>query len=387
MEQWQRLLSQSVVRVEDLPFIADKPEKYLEKLKQVAEIFPIRINSYFLEQIKTENDPLWKQVVPTLEEMDDFIGDESLLLTDPLNEEGDMPVPELVHRYPDRVLLMVNNHCPIICRFCTRKRKIGIPGVVTRETLRRGIEYIRNHPEIRDVILSGGDPLLVPDKELDRILGELRAIPHLEIIRIGTRVPGTLPQRVTEELCSILKKHHPLYFNMHFNHPAEITPEVEKACNRLADSGIPLGSQTVLLEGVNDDSRIMRELMHKLLKIRIKPYYIYQADLTLGTNHFRTKVQKGLDILKDLQGHTSGMGVPYFVIDTPGGGGKVRLLPDTIIEHNQNEVILKNYEGKTYRYPQADSNAVKHPASHAPREPESASSGNICTLPDAANIC
>ncbi len=379
MESWQKLLSNSAVKVEDLPFPIDASEEYKEKLRKVAKVFPIRINSYFLDQIKEQNDPLWKQVVPTLEELDDFISEEELLESDPLNEEGDMPVPELVHRYPDRVLLMVNNHCPIICRFCTRKRKIGMPGIVTRETLRQGIEYIRNHPEIRDVILSGGDPLLVPDKELDRILGELRSIPHLEIIRIGTRVPGTLPQRVTENLCSILKKYHPLYFNMHFNHPAEITPEVEKACNMLADIGIPLGSQTVLLEGVNDTSEVMRELMLKLLKIRVKPYYIYQADMTLGTDHFRTTVEKGLNIIKDLQGHISGMGVPYFVIDTPGGGGKVRLLPNMVLEHNEKELVIKNYEGKVFRYPQpTQKTAKKETASSGSRKTESPS--DVCQL-------
>lgn len=351
MDSWQQILSASAVKIDDLPFLPASAE-YREKLKKVAQVFPVRINSYFLGLIKNQNDPLWKQVIPTLEELDDFLSSEQQLDSDPLNEEGDMPVPELVHRYPDRVLLMVNNQCPIICRFCTRKRKIGFPGVVTRETLRQGIEYIRNHPEVRDVILSGGDPLLVPDKELDRILGELRSIPHLDIIRIGTRVPGTLPQRITAELCNIVKKHHPVYFNMHFNHPAEITPEVEKACNMLADVGIPLGSQTVLLKGVNDNSETMRRLFHKLLKIRVKPYYIYQADMTMGTNHFRTSVQKGLDIIRDLQGFTSGMAVPYFVIDTPGGGGKVRLLPDSIVEFNDREIVVRNFEGKVFRYPQ-----------------------------------
>ncbi|MCH2389141.1 MAG: KamA family radical SAM protein, partial [Nitrospinales bacterium] len=310
-------------------------------------------------QIKSENDPLWKQVVPTLDELDDIIDEESLLVSDPLNEEGDMPVPELVHRYPDRALLMVNNQCPIICRFCTRKRKIGFPGIVTRETLRQGIEYIRSHSEIRDVILSGGDPLLVPDKELNRILSELRSIEHLEIIRIGTRVPGTLPHRVTPELCEILKKYHPLYCNIHFNHPDEITPEVEEACNMLADTGIPLGSQTVLLKGVNDNSDVMKKLMQKLLKIRVKPYYVYQADMALGTGHFRTNVQAGLDLISSLQGYTSGMGVPYFVIDAPGGGGKVRLLPNTVMEHNEKEVIIKNYEGKVFHYPQPTNKSSK----------------------------
>ena len=352
MEPWQQQLSQSAVKIKDLPFIPESPE-YRERLKKVGELYPIRINSYFLSLIKGPDDPLWKQVVPTLEELDDYI-DGDTLVADPLNEEVDMPVPELVHRYPDRVLLMINNQCPIVCRFCTRKRKIGFPGVVTLDTLRQGIEYIRSHPEIRDVIMSGGDPLLVPDKELDRILGELRSIPHLEIIRIGTRVPGTLPARITENLCSILKKYHPLYFNMHFNHPAEITPEVEKACAMLADIGIPLGSQTVLLKGVNDDSQVMKELMLKLLKNRVKPYYIYQADMTEGTDHFRTSVQKGLDIIKDLMGHTSGMAVPYFVIDAPGGGGKVRLLPNSVVEHNKDEVVITNYEGKVFRYSQPE---------------------------------
>ncbi len=352
MEPWQQQLSQSAVKIKDLPFIPESPE-YRERLKKVGELYPIRINSYFLSLLKGPNDPLWKQVVPTLEELDDYIEGDTLV-ADPLNEEGDMPVPELVHRYPDRVLLMINNQCPIVCRFCTRKRKIGFPGIVTRDTLRQGIEYIRNNPEIRDVIMSGGDPLLVPDKELDRILGELRSIPHLEIIRIGTRVPGTLPARITENLCAILKKYHPLYFNMHFNHPAEITPEVEKACAMLADIGIPLGSQTVLLKGVNDDSQVMKELMLKLLKNRVKPYYIYQADMTEGTDHFRTSVQKGLDIIRDLMGHISGMAVPYFVIDAPGGGGKVRLLPNSVVEHNKDEVVITNYEGKVFRYSQPD---------------------------------
>ncbi|MBI4388877.1 MAG: KamA family radical SAM protein [Nitrospinae bacterium] len=377
MEPWQKLLSKSAVKIEDLPFIPES-EEYREKLRKVSKVFPVRINAYFLEQIKGPDDPLWKQVAPTPEELDDFFNTEDALGADPLNEEGDMPVPELVHRYPDRVLLMVNNHCPIVCRFCTRKRKIGFPGIVTRETLRQGIEYIREHKEVRDVVLSGGDPLLVPDKELDRILSELRSIPHLEIIRIGTRVPGTLPQRITEELCSILKKYHPLYFNMHFNHPAELTPEVEKACNMLADTGIPLGSQTVLLKGVNDNAGTMKELFHKLLKLRVKPYYIYQADMTLGTNHFRTSVQKGLEILDQLQGHTSGMGVPYFVIDTPGGGGKVRLLPNSVVKFTDEEVVVRNFEGKIYRYPQPV--ADKPSKKKAPSDPEVYTPEKICEL-------
>ncbi len=376
MERWQKQLSDSVVKVEDLPFVSGSKE-YLKKLQKVSEIFPIRINSYFLNQIKEENDPLWKQVVPTAEELDDFLSAEETLDTDPLNEEENMPVPELVHRYPDRVLLMLNNQCPIICRFCTRKRKIGFPGIVTRETLRQGIEYIARHPEIRDVIMSGGDPLLVPDKELERILGSLREIKHLEIIRIGTRVPGSLPARITPALCEMLKKFHPLYANLHFNHPAEITPEVELACNRMADAGIPLGSQTVLLKGVNDDVEIMKELVHKLLKIRIKPYYLYQADMTMGTDHFRTKIEKGLEIIRGLQGHTSGMGVPYFVIDTPGGGGKVRLLPDTVVEYNDREILVRNFEGKVFRYPQP---TEKSPKKNVPSATVVSSPDKLCEM-------
>ncbi len=376
MERWQKQLSDSVVKVKDLPFVSGSKD-YMEKLEKVAEIFPIRINSYFLDQIKEENDPMWKQVVPTLEELDDFLSAEETLESDPLHEEEDMPVPELVHRYPDRVLLMLNNQCPVICRFCTRKRKIGFPGIVTRETLRQGIEYIARHPEIRDVIMSGGDPLLVPDKELERILRALREIKHLEIIRIGTRVPGTLPDRITPELCDMLKKYHPLYANLHFNHPAEITPEVEVACNRLADAGIPLGSQTVLLKGVNDDVEIMKELVHKLLKIRIKPYYLYQADMTVGTDHFRTRIEKGLEIIRGLEGHTSGMGVPYYVIDTPGGGGKVRLLPDTVVEFNDREILVRNFEGKVFRYPQPTEKTQKKTVLDPTVVP---SSGKLCEL-------
>ncbi|CCQ90532.1 L-lysine 2,3-aminomutase [Nitrospina gracilis 3/211] len=376
MQSWQRQLSDSVVKVEDLPFVSGD-EQYREKLKKVAEIFPIRINSYFLKQVKSEHDPLWKQVVPTVEELDDLLRSEEGLDSDPLNEEKDMPVPELVHRYPDRVLLMLNNQCPIICRFCTRKRKIGFPGIVTRETLRQGIEYIAQHPEIRDVIMSGGDPLLVPDKELERILKALREIPHLEIIRIGTRVPGTLPDRITPELCEILKKYHPLYANLHFNHPDEITPEVEVACNRLADAGLPLGAQTVLLKGVNDTVEVMTELVKKLLRVRVKPYYLYQADMTVGTDHFRTSVEKGLEIIRGLQGHTSGMAVPYFVIDTPGGGGKVRLLPDSIVEFTDKEVVVRNFEGKTFRYPQP---LEKQPKRKTPQPEPAAPSSKLCEL-------
>jgi lysine 2,3-aminomutase len=290
---------------------------------------------------------MYQQVVTDIREIEEDFG-----VDDPLNEEGDSPVPSVVHRYPDRALLMVTHQCPIYCRFCTRKRFVGkVP--IPREAVRLGIEYIRNHPEIRDVILSGGDPLMLKDRELEEVLKGLRSIPHLEIVRIGSRVPGTLPQRITKKLCRMLKKYHPLFMNIHFIHPREITPEVAVACGRLADAGIPLGSQTVLLKGINDDPEIMKELMVKLLSIRVKPYYIYQADLVRGAEHFRTPVEKGLEIIRAIQGHTSGMAVPHYVIDAPGGGGKIPVLPsDFVLEMNSKEVILQNYDNNIYRYPQ-----------------------------------
>jgi lysine 2,3-aminomutase len=230
---------------------------------------------------------------------------------------------------------------------------VGKPGFVSKGDLQKVVEYITAHTEIRDIILSGGDPLLIPDGHLETILKALRSIPHLEIIRIGSRVPGSLPSRITERLCTMLKKYHPLYMNLHFNHPDEITPEVKKACEMMVDSGIPLGSQTVLLKGVNDDPEVMKRLMQKLLTIRVKPYYLYQTDMVSGTEHFRTPVERGLEIIQSIQGHTSGMAVPHFVIDAPGGGGKVPLLPnDNLLSINSREVILKNYENKVYQYPQ-----------------------------------
>ncbi|MBI4715262.1 MAG: KamA family radical SAM protein [Nitrospirae bacterium] len=344
MEKWQQLLKKSTIRPDDL---ARRFDLNPDEVRKVADEYPIRINPHFLSLIQEKGDPLYQQVVPDLSEVENDFG-----VDDPLNEEGDSPVPSVVHRYPDRALLMVTHQCPIYCRFCTRKRFVGkVP--IPREAVRLGIEYIRNHPEIRDVILSGGDPLMLKDRELEEILKGLRAIPHLEVIRIGTRVPGTLPQRITRNLCRILKKYHPLYMNIHFIHPREITPEVATACGRLADAGIPLGSQTVLLKGINDDPEVMKELMQKLLSIRVKPYYLYQADLALGTEHFRTPVEKGMEIIRALQGHTSGMAVPHYVIDAPGGGGKIPVLPpDYLLAMDGRTVILQNYAQKTYRYPQ-----------------------------------
>jgi lysine 2,3-aminomutase len=342
MEEWKRLVKETVANPERLAQIL---EVDAESIKRVHKEFPIRVNPYYLSLIQEKGDPIWKQVIPDVQEI---LSDG---VEDPLAEEEDSPVPNLVHRYPDRVLFYVNYMCPVYCRFCTRKRKVGDPHSIPKNAVKMGLEYIRQHSEVRDVIVSGGDPLMLTDRRIESILSGLRAIEHVEIIRIGSRVPVALPQRITPELCDMLKKYHPLYLNTHFNHPREITPESKKACEMLADAGIPLGNQTVLLRGVNDDAAVMKELMQKLLTIRVRPYYIYQADLVMGTEHFRTSVQIGLEIIGALRGHTSGLAVPHYVIDAPGGGGKIAIIPDPIVSFDDNEIILKNYEGNVYRYP------------------------------------
>ncbi|MCC7201761.1 MAG: KamA family radical SAM protein [Nitrospirae bacterium] len=350
MERWQHILKKSLIRPSQ---ISEEFGLDAETLARIMDEYPARINPYFLSLITGKDDPLYRQVVPDAQEIHDNAG-----LDDPLNEEGDSPVFSVVHRYEDRALLMVTHQCPVYCRFCTRKRFVGREPV-SREMVRKGIAYIREHNEIKDVILSGGDPLLLKDREIEEILRSLNEIPHVEIIRIGTRVPGTLPQRITKRLCNMLKKYHPLYMNINFIHPAEITKEVAIACGRLADAGIPLGSQTVLLKGINDNVETIKELMQKLLAIRVKPYYLYQADLTRGTDHLRTPVECGLNIIKALQGRISGMAIPRFVIDLPGGGGKIPLLPsDFVVEINDREVVARNYNDKVYSYPQPDQEKV-----------------------------
>ena len=345
MEDWKKILAQSITKPKDLAKHLGVDEK---EVADVVGPYPMRITPTVLATIKEKGDAIWKQVVPEGIELDDIDAQD-----DPLEEDTDSPVPHLVHRYPDRVLLMVTNQCPIYCRFCTRKRLVGKPGFLKKGELDQAVAYLSEHTEVRDVILSGGDPLLLPDNLIERILKALRSIPHLELIRFGTRVPGTLPQRITPELCEIVKRYHPIYMNLHFNHPDELTPEVKEACGRLADAGIPLGAQTVLLKGVNDDPEIMKRLMHQLLLARVKPYYLYMADLTKGTNHFRTTVETGLKIVQALQGHTSGMAVPHFVIDAPGGGGKIPLLPNEyLLNLDEKGAVLKNFENKTYHYPQ-----------------------------------
>ena len=308
----------------------------------------MRINSYYLGLIREKNDPLWKQAVPDIREIQDQV-----CMPDPLGEEDLSPVPNLIHKYPDRVLFLVTSQCAMYCRFCTRKRKVGTSEMaITKKTIRAGLDYIRQTPQVRDVLVSGGDPLLLDDEILDWILSSLRSIPTVEIIRIGSRAPCTLPMRVTTRLVKILKKFHPLYINTHFNHPDEITPEASLACTRLADAGIPLGCQTVLLRGVNDHPETMQELMRKLLMIRVKPYYLFQADLTLGTDHFRTPIETGLKIMKSLIGYTSGLGVPTYAVDAPGGGGKIPLTPN-YVQKLGDQLMFTNYCDQTCIYKNA----------------------------------
>ncbi|MSN25678.1 MAG: KamA family radical SAM protein [Geobacter sp.] len=311
----------------------------------VSSRYPVRVSNYYANLIKSNKDPIWKQCMPDSQELDDF--DQ---LADPLNESFLSPVNGLIHRYPNRVVLLVSNQCPVYCRFCMRKRLVGTTeSQMTEEDFRKAISYIAANPTIRDVILSGGDPLMLSDEALDRILSGIRSIEHVSIIRIGSRVPVTLPERITPELCNLLKQFHPLYINTHFNHPAEITSASGAACSMLADAGIQLGNQSVLLKNVNDDVDIMRQLMSNLLDIRVKPYYLHQMDLVRGTSHFRTSVETGLEIIKALRGHVSGLAVPHYVIDLPGGKGKVAILPD-VMERDGDMLLLKTYTGETVKY-------------------------------------
>jgi len=343
---WRTILSRSIAFPQDLPASIEADR---DLLLTVTDRYPMRINPYYLSLVKETGDPIYRQCVPDIREISDTAGVE-----DPLNEEGDSPVPGLTHRYPDRALFLVSSQCAMYCRFCNRKRKVGRTAMVSGESIREGLAYIRGHGEIRDVLLSGGDPLLLSNRDLIRILSHLRAMPHIEIIRIGTRIPCTLPQRITPQLANVLGAFKPLYINTHFNHPDEITEAASLACNRLADAGIPLGCQTVLLKGVNDDPGIMRALMQKLLTIRVRPYYLFQADPAKGTSHFWTPLKRGLEILSALQGHTSGLCVPHYAVDLLGGGGKIPLVPEYVVEKGGHVVVARNYAGKKYHHPVLD---------------------------------
>ena len=347
MSDWQKVLHQSVDTLDKLAerFGADAID--VEALKPAFDNFQMRITPAALEHIKAPGDPMWNQYVPTVQELDVVDG-----VIDSLDEDGDSPVPNITHRYPDRVLFLVSPVCASYCRFCTRRRKVGDPEKIPLNQYDSAFEYIAAHPEIRDVILSGGDPMMLSDRRLEYIFQRLRAIPHIEIIRLGSRITSHLPERITPEFCEMVRKYHPVYMNTHFNHPSELTPAAIAALGRLADAGVPLGCQTVLLRGTNDDPAIMKELMQKLLRARVRPYYIYMADQVAGGEHFRTTVEKGLEIVKALRGWTSGLAVPHFVIDAPGGGGKVPLLPEYVESITEDEVVFRNYEGKRFVYKQ-----------------------------------
>ncbi|MCL4547441.1 MAG: KamA family radical SAM protein [Bacteroidetes bacterium] len=342
MELWQQMIRDSVHTVDQLVEKFNIDRTVAEGLD---EFFQARINPYYLSLIRYPGDPIWRQCVPDKEELDDLEGFE-----DPLQEDAMSPVPNITHRYPDRALFLTTSQCGMYCRFCTRKRKVGNSDKISMKELESAFKYLEKHTEIRDVIMSGGDPLMLTDAMLEKILKRLRQIPHLEIIRIGSKMPCVLPHRITPKLVEMIKKYHPIYVNTHFNHPWEITPESTKACEMLANAGIPVSNQSVLMKDVNDDAEVMRELFTKLLKIRVRPYYLYMADETRGANHFRTSLDKGLEIMQKLRGYTSGLAIPHFVIDAPGGGGKIPVLPQYVLHRDEDRVVMKNYKGDIFVY-------------------------------------
>ena len=326
--------------------LSELAEVPYDQIAAVHARYPLRVSRYYFELARQHGAPLLKQVIPDLLELED-----TAIPADPLNEENLSPIPCLIHKYPDRAVLLVSRECASYCRFCTRKRKVGTDDmVISPALLDAAIEYIRTTPEIVDVLISGGDPFMLPDVQLEQILHRVRAVLSVRIIRIGTRMPCMLPARITEELAAMLAKYHPLYINLHFNHPAELTPEACAACSLLADAGIPLGSQTVLLRGVNDSAPILQELFYRLLAARVKPYYLFQADLTRGTSHFRTSIRTGQKIMQQLIGYLSGMALPVYALDTPDGGGKIPLCPNYVQELGE-QCSFRTYTGKPGLYP------------------------------------
>jgi lysine 2,3-aminomutase len=346
MSNWQETLRQSLTTVDELIERFGEENVDREAVERAVDRFNLRLTPAALARIERPGDPFWNQYVPTAAENDIVDG-----MVDSLDEDADSPVPNITHRYPDRVLFLVSPVCATYCRFCTRRRKVGDPEKIPLNQFDAAFAYLREHTEVRDVVMSGGDPFMLSDRRIEYLLATTRAIPHIEIIRIHTRMPSHLPERITPELCDVIKRHHPVYVNVHFNHPDELTPEAVRALGMLADAGIPLGSQTVLLKGVNDDPAVMKELMQRLLRARVRPYYIYQADVVAGAEHFRTALERGIEVIRALRGWTSGLGVPHYVIDAPGGGGKIPILPEYVQSVTATEVVLRNYAGQEYRYP------------------------------------
>ncbi len=356
---WRWQLSHRLNSVEDFEKVLPLTESE-KKALNTPGLFRVDITPYFISLIHPEDpdDPIRRQIIPTAAEITPCTG----MMEDSLAEDRHSPVPGLVHRYPDRVLMLVTTQCASYCRYCTRSRIVGDPSATfSRAEFELQIEYLKRTPQVRDVLLSGGDPLVLKPALLEELLGRLREIPHIEIIRIGSRVPVFMPMRVTDELCDMLQKYHPLWMNIHINHPNEISAELEQACDRLTRAGIPLGNQSVLLAGINDCVHIQRKLVHDLARIRVRPYYLYQCDLVEGAGHFRTPVAKGIEIIEGLRGHTSGYAIPTFVVDAPGGGGKIPLQPNYLLSMSDHKIILRNYEGFISTY--------EEPVHYAPHDP------------------
>ncbi|MFW9771953.1 MAG: lysine 2,3-aminomutase [Promethearchaeota archaeon] len=355
---WRWQVKNRITTIEQL-------KKYITLTKEeddprILQEYRMAITPYYLSLIDPNDpyDPIRKQAIPTIYELERYVGD----LKDPLSEDVDSPVEGLTHRYPDRVLFLVTENCSMYCRHCTRRRFAGHHDKAPPQSqIDACIEYIQKTPSVRDVLLSGGDALLMSDEKLEQILKRLKKIPHVEIIRVGSRAPVTNPYRITPELCEILRRNHPIWFNTHFNHPNEITEDSTRACEMLADAGIPLGNQSVLLRGINDCIHIMKRLVQELVRIRVRPYYIYQCDLSMGLGHFRTSVAQGIEIIEGLRGHTSGLCVPTFVVDAPGGGGKIPVMPDYTISQGHKRVVLRNFEGVITTY---DEPVDYHPNCH-----------------------
>ncbi|NLJ47219.1 MAG: lysine 2,3-aminomutase [Treponema sp.] len=357
---WHWQMKNDIKDVETLSKVVPLSEAEKKDIEAVLKRFRMAITPYYASLIDPEDKhcPVRLQAIPRLPETFEDPADED----DPLHEDVDSPVPGLTHRYPDRVLLLVTNICSMNCRHCTRRRLVGFEDVhMSDANIDAAVEYIRKTPIVRDVLISGGDPLVLSDEKLERVIRKLREIEHVEIIRIGSRVPVVMPQRITDNLVSMLSKYHPIYLNTHFNHPKEITAESKAACEKLANAGIPLGNQSVLLRDVNDCPMTMKKLVQKLLTIRVKPYYIYQCDLSMGISHFRTSVSKGIEIIENLRGHTTGMAVPTFVVDAPGGGGKTPVMPNYLISQNEKRIVMRNYEGVITTYTEPDTYVPRCP--------------------------
>jgi len=357
---WHWQMSNRITNHEELLEVMSLPVEEAEQIERCLENFRMAITPYYFSLINPQDPecPIRKQAIPSIHELTKSSCD----LEDPLHEEADSPVPGLTHRYPDRVLLLVTDQCSMYCRHCTRRRMAGqTDQALPLNRFKRALEYIRANPQIRDVLISGGDPFTLSDDRLEFILFNLRSIPHVEIIRIGTRTPVVLPMRITDHLIEVLKKYHPIWINTHFNHPEELTAEARAALSKLANAGIPLGNQSVLLKGINDCPVIMKKLVHELVKNRVRPYYLYQCDLSRGIEHFRTSVSTGIEIIEMLRGHTSGFAVPTFVVDAPGGGGKIPLQPNYLISQSNDKVVLRNYEGviSVYQEPEDKTSRCK----------------------------